>query len=66
MAGDELARIKASSYPKTRAMVLPIRSNLKPKRVRGLVQYDADDDEEEDEFASALEDLFLDEQDSWQ
>ncbi|USP80322.1 hypothetical protein yc1106_07596 [Curvularia clavata] len=62
MAGAELCKIKANSIANTRSMVLPIRSNLKPKPVKAPVQgsgadgdeYDYDEGDE-DEFFSVLE-----------
>ena len=69
VAGEDLCRIKASSCPGTRYIVLSIRANLKPKPVKGLVQYAADgadaddvyDDDgyDDDDFHSALEDPVL-------
>ncbi|PWO26827.1 RNA-directed RNA polymerase 2 [Pyrenophora tritici-repentis] len=61
MAGGELARLKADSFPLTRALVSGIRTNLKPKPIKAPIQYDeeGEDDDEEEEFESALEEPLL-------
>jgi len=53
MAGSELARLKADSFPLTRTMVSSVRVNLKPKPIKAPIQYDEEDEEEE--FETALE-----------
>ncbi|CAA9960971.1 RNA-directed RNA polymerase 2 [Pyrenophora teres f. maculata] len=57
MAGGELARLKADSFPLTRAMVSLVRMNLKPKPIKAPIQYDEEDEEEE--FETALEESLL-------
>ncbi|RMZ70766.1 hypothetical protein GMOD_00008394 [Pyrenophora seminiperda CCB06] len=47
LAGSELARLKADSFPLTRAMVPWVRDNLKPKPIKAPIQYDESDEEEE-------------------
>jgi hypothetical protein len=57
MAGRELARLKADSSENTRAIVSSIRANMKPKPIKTPIQYDEED--EDDEFESALEEPLL-------
>ncbi|KAF1939918.1 RNA-directed RNA polymerase 2 [Clathrospora elynae] len=57
MAGRELARLKADSFPHTRAMVSEIRTNMKPKPIKAPIQYDEED--EEDDFENALKEPML-------
>ncbi|KAJ8106796.1 hypothetical protein OPT61_g9304 [Boeremia exigua] len=52
MAGDELLKIKAETFPRTRYIVASIRANMKPKPIKALVD---DDSDEEDDDASVLE-----------
>lgn len=53
MAGDELAKIKADSVPRTRYIVPDIRANMKPKAFRAPGPDDESDDEDDD-VASVL------------
>ncbi|KAH6644503.1 RNA dependent RNA polymerase-domain-containing protein [Boeremia exigua] len=53
MAGDELAKIKAESFPRTRYIVANIRANMKPKPIRAF-ELDDDDDTDDDDEASVL------------
>ena len=53
MAGDELAKIKAEKYPRTRYIIADIRASMKPKPIKAPVQDDESD--EEDDHASVLE-----------
>ncbi|KAJ6287352.1 RNA dependent RNA polymerase-domain-containing protein [Bipolaris maydis] len=60
LAGYTLSKLKAESFEGTRSVVLPIRANLKPRRIKTLSYSDELDDVDEDEydFVTALEDQF--------
>ncbi|EUC37737.1 hypothetical protein COCCADRAFT_1400 [Bipolaris zeicola 26-R-13] len=62
MAGYTLSKLKAESFEGTRSVVLPIRANLKPRRIKTLSYSDEMDyvDEDEYEFVTALEDQSTD------
>ncbi|EMD58693.1 hypothetical protein COCSADRAFT_194603 [Bipolaris sorokiniana ND90Pr] len=62
MAGYMLSKLKAESFEGTRSVVLPIRANLKPRRIKTLSYGDEVDDVDEDDydFVTALEDQFTD------
>lgn len=51
MAGNELAKIKAERFPRTRSIVEVIRAGMKPKPIRASVQEDGElsDEIEDDE-----------------
>ncbi|KAH8728168.1 RNA dependent RNA polymerase-domain-containing protein [Phaeosphaeriaceae sp. PMI808] len=55
MAGLELARLKARSFPGSREMILSIYANMKPRRIKAPAELDEADDESEDEFQNAVE-----------
>jgi hypothetical protein len=56
MAGQELTEIKARSFPRSRMIIAPIHSNMKPKRIKAPAELDEEDDQDsDDEFGSALE-----------
>jgi hypothetical protein len=57
MAGRELARLKSDSFPNTRAMISVLHANMKPKPIKAPIQYDEED--EEDDFETALEEPIL-------
>lgn len=55
MAGRELAKLKARSFPYTREVIASIHANMKPKRIKAPAELDEDDGEDsEDEFEAAL------------
>ena len=53
MAGDELAKIKADNFPRTRSIIADIRANMKPKPIR--IPIGDDDMDEDDDVSSILE-----------
>jgi hypothetical protein len=57
MAGRELVRLKGDSFPNTRNMISVLHANMKPKPIKAPVQYDEED--EEDDFETALEEPML-------
>jgi hypothetical protein len=57
MAGRELTRLKADIFPHTRPIISVLRTNMKPKPIKAPIQYDEED--EEDVFEKALEELVL-------
>ncbi|EUC45506.1 hypothetical protein COCMIDRAFT_95359 [Bipolaris oryzae ATCC 44560] len=62
MAGYTLSKLKAESFEGTRSVVLPIRANLKPRRIKTITYDDEVDymNEDDYDFVTALEDQFAD------
>lgn len=54
MAGDELAKIKADTSPRTRYIVAEIRANMKPKPIRAPVHEDDDGEDDDDDLVGVL------------
>jgi hypothetical protein len=56
MAGKELTKLKAGSFPRSRMIIAPIYANMKPKRIKAPAELDEEEaTESEDEFESASE-----------